>query len=79
MQNWEAANHALGNPEWYGESDYVGSIATAVERLFAPDNHQSWESFATTAYNSGDSSDTGFMNLEYIHNNIHVSHFFVLD
>lgn len=52
-----------------------GFLADAVNRLFTPEYTNHWEHFASTKwYNEGSwETETGFLSLEYVHNNVHVS------
>jgi hypothetical protein len=52
-----------------------GSLADSVNRLFCPEYTPHWEQFASTKWYNEGSFDTftGFLSLEYIHNNVHVS------
>jgi tyrosinase len=50
-----------------------GSLADSVNRLFCPEYTPHWEQFASTKWYNEGSFDTftGFLSLEYIHNNVH--------
>ena len=74
--NWQYANQAIADPQWYdsNKSHPSSSLADGLSRLFTPRYFSSWEKFASTAHNDvGDTLNTEYMSLEYIHNVIHVS------
>ncbi len=74
VQNWPAADQALAVPNWPNyEWKYGGSIGEAVNRMLSPGYHTSWESFASTRYHGRDPIGPGYLSLEFIHNQIHVS------
>lgn len=83
--NWESCNTALATAgdrfykprgkitgeEW--EKERPGNLADAVNRMFSPDYNGKWTTFASTKWYAEDEAEvrTGYMSLEYIHNNIH--------
>ncbi|KAH6950229.1 hypothetical protein DER45DRAFT_580235 [Fusarium avenaceum] len=50
-----------------------GTLADAVNRLFSPQYTDTWETFSSTKWwkESARSISTGYLSLEYIHNNAH--------
>ncbi|KAI1099645.1 common central domain of tyrosinase-domain-containing protein [Jackrogersella minutella] len=50
-----------------------GSLADAVSRMFSKDYNTTWATFASTKWwkESDKTMSTGYMSLEYIHNNVH--------
>ncbi|KAH6869516.1 hypothetical protein B0T10DRAFT_418433 [Thelonectria olida] len=50
-----------------------GTLADAVNRLFSPQYSDTWGTFASTKWFAESAQDisTGYMSLEYIHNNVH--------
>lgn len=84
IQNWAAANDALdlrSDTDWQNWKA-GGTIAEAVCRMFSPDYHSSWDSFATTLNTprgKGDATKPGYLSLEFIHNKIHVSFFIMIE
>ncbi|KAI1084788.1 common central domain of tyrosinase-domain-containing protein [Whalleya microplaca] len=61
------------HPEWDQEVKPPGTLADAVNRMFSSEYNSTWGTFATTKWwaESEQSLSTGYMSLEYIHNNIH--------
>lgn len=54
-----------------------GSLSDAVNRMLSPGYHKYWEQFSSTKWLSDHHPTehaTGYLSLEYIHNNVHVSH-----
>jgi tyrosinase len=51
-----------------------GTLADSVNRMFCPHYNDTWGKFASTKWTkeSHEGSNTGFLSLEYIHNNVHV-------
>ena len=70
INNWQACDAGLADPQWYGEGS--GSLTDAVSRMLTPGYFDHWEPFASTVHNSPKNA-TNFMSLEYIHNIVHVS------
>lgn len=52
-----------------------GTLADSINRMFSRDYNKNWGEFASTKWiKEGHGDDTtGFLSLEYIHNNVHVS------
>lgn len=52
-----------------------GTLADSVNRMFSPQYNDTWGQFASTkwTYEGYGNSMNGFLSLEYIHNNVHVS------
>jgi tyrosinase len=85
VNNFSEANIIFGNFEnnWYNpyneekESEFKppGTLADAVNRLFSPQYSDTWGTFASTKWfaESAQNVSTGYLSLEYIHNNVHVS------
>ncbi|EWZ40660.1 common central domain of tyrosinase-domain-containing protein [Fusarium oxysporum Fo47] len=50
-----------------------GTLADAVNRLFSPEYTDTWETFSSTKWWNESARDisTGYLSLEYIHNNVH--------
>ncbi|KAI1373531.1 common central domain of tyrosinase-domain-containing protein [Hypoxylon crocopeplum] len=50
-----------------------GTLADAVSRMFSPEYNSTWGTFASTKWwnESERNISTGYMSLEYIHNNVH--------
>ncbi|KAM0228209.1 hypothetical protein ACHAP5_012004 [Fusarium lateritium] len=50
-----------------------GTLADSVNRMFCPHYNDTWGKFASTKWTkeSHEGSKTGFLSLEYIHNNVH--------
>ena len=71
VNNSDAVQAAVGNPQSDGAWSFQGSISDYIYRLFSPGNMSSWEAFATTENRGGSSTD--FMSVEDVHNYIHVS------
>jgi tyrosinase len=71
VENFAGTNSALQNPAW--SDGATGSIGELVYRLFTPNYFQSWETFASTKFYH-EHPGTDYLSLEYVHNNIHVSH-----
>ncbi|KAF5594587.1 uncharacterized protein FSUBG_9407 [Fusarium subglutinans] len=84
--NFDQANYILDNfdKNWYNPYDPKnedrkklfkppGTLADAVNRLFSKKYTDSWETFASTKYwkESCQKVSTGYLSLEYIHNNVH--------
>lgn len=60
------------------EPDFVspGTFSDAVNRMFSPGYYKYWEEFCSTRWYSEDHNTyppMGYLSLEYIHNNVHVS------
>ncbi|KAL6405092.1 tyrosinase precursor [Ilyonectria robusta] len=52
-----------------------GNLADSVNRMFCPEYNSTWGQFASTKWrNEGHTNSTGYMSLEYIHNNVHPFH-----
>ena len=50
------------------------TVSELVYRLLDPDNVPTWKAFSTTLYQKTDPDTwTDYANVEYIHNNLHVS------
>lgn len=52
-----------------------GTLADSINRLFSDEYNDTWGSFSSTKWwaESARTFTTGYLSLEYIHNNIHVS------
>jgi tyrosinase len=52
-----------------------GNLADSVNRMFTKAYNTTWGEFASTKWNNEKHTNpkTGYMSLEYIHNNVHVS------
>ena len=50
------------------------SLQDAVSRMFSPDYNGTWGTFSSTKWfvEMEEDLQTGYMSLEYIHNNVHV-------
>ncbi|KAH7013796.1 hypothetical protein EDB80DRAFT_749421 [Ilyonectria destructans] len=49
-----------------------GNLADSVNRMFSPEYNSTWGQFASTKWRKeGHTNTTGYMSLEYIHNNVH--------
>ena len=71
INNWERADAAIAKHKYYShafekEKPYP-AIGDLVYRLFAI---QKWADFSCTKYHQTEAQ--GFLNLEFIHNNLHV-------
>ncbi|KAI1478854.1 Di-copper centre-containing protein [Daldinia eschscholtzii] len=64
----EMAANALATHKWYKGENVP--LAEMTYRLFLPEYIKSFAQFATTKYNK-DHHLTGYLNLEFIHNNVH--------
>ena len=54
VNNWELANQGIANPQWYDGLPpplRSSTLADAVSRMFSPHYFDSWETFASTAWN----------------------------
>ncbi|KAI0850711.1 common central domain of tyrosinase-domain-containing protein [Daldinia vernicosa] len=69
----EAYNPYPKDHEDYDKWVAPGSLADAVNRMFSKDYNQTWATFASTKWweESEDKISTGYISLEYIHNNVH--------
>ncbi|RWA09877.1 hypothetical protein EKO27_g5246 [Xylaria grammica] len=86
VNNFEAANESINkysdpslNPYPEGDPNHdkwvaPGSLADAVNRMFSKDYNRTWATFASTKWwnDSERKISTGYMSLEYIHNNVHI-------
>ena len=63
------ATQALNDHKWYGMSENV-PLGEMTYRLFSLDYITTFEQFATTKYVAS-GVPASYLNLEYIHNNIH--------
>lgn len=52
-----------------------GTLADAVSRMFSDGYHSTYEQFSTTKWYGSKKTQvaSGYLSLEYIHNNVHVS------
>ncbi|KAF5660864.1 tyrosinase precursor [Fusarium heterosporum] len=83
VNNYTEANFIFNNfdKNWYNPNDPKkqpdftppGTLADAVNRLFSSQYTDTWDTFASTKYwaESAQEVSTGYLSLEYIHNNIH--------
>lgn len=86
MNNFQTANANLDNfsQHWYSpfpkgskeraEWKPPSTLADAVNRMFSPKYNETWGTFATTKWwnESERTLTTGYMSLEFVHNNLHV-------
>jgi hypothetical protein len=78
---WRITNDAVAEHRYYtqmkDDSDPTGirqhPLGDLVYRLLDPKIEQSWKAFATTKYQKTGPAWTDYINIEYIHNNLHVS------
>ncbi|KAF4981580.1 hypothetical protein FZEAL_2646 [Fusarium zealandicum] len=68
---WEAITDKQKNDPCFKWS--LGTLADAVNRMFSEQYHSTWGQFASTKWVKEQQGDgkTGFISLEYIHNNVH--------
>ncbi|TVY78681.1 Tyrosinase [Fusarium oxysporum f. sp. cubense] len=86
VNNFNEANNIFSqfDENWYNPYDKdrkdrddlfkpPGTLADAVNRLFSKKYTDSWETFASTKWwkESAQDVSTGYLSLEYIHNNVH--------
>ncbi|KAI3577567.1 common central domain of tyrosinase-domain-containing protein [Fusarium oxysporum f. sp. albedinis] len=78
VNNFNEANSIFSqfDKNWYNPDDLFkpsGTLADAVNRLFSKKYTDSWETFASTKWwkESAQDVSTGYLSLEYIHNNVH--------
>ena len=85
VNNFETVNAFLSNfdKNWYnpGKQDSwtpPGTLPDSLNRMYSPDYNSTWGTFASTKWwrESEMTLSTGYMSLEYIHNNVHVGHLF---
>ncbi|KIL88341.1 hypothetical protein FAVG1_08420 [Fusarium avenaceum] len=81
--NYTEANNIFNNfdKNWYNPNNKEekpdfkppGTLADAVNRLFSSKYTDTWDTFASTKYwaESAQEVSTGYLSLEYIHNNVH--------
>lgn len=74
VENW--INPFPNENDKFPYSERPSTLADAVSRMFSPDYNSTWGSFASTKWfqESESTLSTGYLSLEYIHNNIHVSY-----
>jgi tyrosinase len=78
-ENWvsgtvdnEAISTALEAHKWYNHNADPVPLAEMVYRLYEPDYIKSYAQFATTRFPKGEDRDPkAYLNLEFIHNNVH--------
>ncbi|KAI2628592.1 common central domain of tyrosinase-domain-containing protein [Hypoxylon sp. NC1633] len=83
INNFQVANASINDVSWYnpypqGHPDSKkwtppGTFADAINRMFSPLYNSTWGTFASTKWwaESQKSISTGYMSLEYVHNNVH--------
>lgn len=74
-QNWQKSNQALNEHAWYqnkGDWDSVPTLQDMTYRLLIQPG-KSWGVFSSSRYYDGDEDPQNWMNIESIHNNVHVS------
>lgn len=64
-----------GEKKRQGPFESPGTLADAVSRMLSDGYHSTYEQFSTTKWWDSKKAlvSTGYLSLEYIHNNIHVS------
>lgn len=71
--DWYKPGGAMPKDDW---SKYKpGNLADAVNRMFSDDYNGTWGTFSSTKWYREYEEDvrTGYMSLEYIHNNVYVA------
>ena len=78
MNNINKVNDVMADFPFYPVGKDIpvpSSLSEAVNRMFTPEYNGTWGTFASTKWHSENETDiqTGYLSLEYIHNNVHVS------
>lgn len=79
VNNWKPSYGAIQKHAWYGDDKDKGhaelskkTVSDLVYRLLA--SVTDWDAFSTTKFRKDNPTEwTDYVNLEYIHNNLHVS------
>lgn len=75
-QNWQKSNQALNEHAWYQNKEEWDSVPTLQDMTYRLliQSDMSWGVFSSSKYyDGGDEDPQNWMNIESLHNNVHVS------